>query len=121
MQPPLLRCLRSPLCYSSRATCPYSRPVYSPLLQVASGRRTGGEALPLVLLAPRVLGPWGGASILGLGDVVLPGLLVVFTKRFDLHAKRQGTAGYFLWTITGYGVGEASSPCHRLLAGTPGS
>ena len=47
---------------------------------------TGGashEMLPVLLLVPRLAGPPGAYSMLGYGDVVLPGLLLV----------RRGCAG----------------------------
>lgn len=45
-------------------------------MQVARG---GSEhvMLPVLLLVPRIGGPPGGFAMLGYGDVVLPGLLLV--------------------------------------------
>jgi len=47
----------------------------------------GGEPLPMLFAIPRVGDYQGGASMLGLGDIVLPGLLLSFASRFD-EAKR---------------------------------
>lgn len=43
--------------------------------------------------------------MLGFGDIVLPGLLVVFTKIWDLKQKHTIMQGHFLPTISGYGLG----------------
>lgn len=38
----------------------------------------------MLLKIPRMFDPWGGYSIIGFGDIILPGLLVAFSLRFDL-------------------------------------
>lgn len=49
--------------------------------------RTQGERMPMLFLVPH--GEWpGGYSMLGLGDVVLPGLLVTYALRCDYTAGR---------------------------------
>lgn len=55
--------------------------------------------LPVLLLVPRLAGPPGAYSMLGYGDVVLPGLLLV----------RQGCAGQV--------VGKYS--CTHMLCNVP--
>lgn len=51
----------------------------------------------------------GGASgelaLLGFGDVVLPGLLLVYTRIFDLQHRTGLCSGYFVPASVGYGVG----------------
>jgi len=47
----------------------------------------GGDPLPMLLTVPRVMDYSGGSSLLGLGDIVLPGLLLSFAARYD-EAKR---------------------------------
>ena len=51
----------------------------------------------------------GGASgelaLLGFGDVVLPGLLLVYTRIFDLQHRRGVCSGYFAPASVGYGIG----------------
>ena len=42
-----------------------------------------GKVLPMLLTIPRINDFRGGMSMLGLGDIVLPGLLVSFTARLD--------------------------------------
>ena len=52
---------------------------------------------------------FGGASgemaLLGFGDVVLPGLLLVYTRIFDLQYHRGLCCGYFVPASVGYGLG----------------
>lgn len=38
----------------------------------------------MLLKIPRMFDPWGGYSIIGFGDIILPGLLVAFSLRFEL-------------------------------------
>ncbi|XP_076951840.1 signal peptide peptidase-like 2 [Bidens hawaiensis] len=49
--------------------------------------------------------PWGGFSIIGFGDILLPGLLIAFSLRYDWLAKKHIRAGYFLWAMFAYGLG----------------
>lgn len=44
-------------------------------------------------------------SILGFGDVVLPGLLAVFARRFDVLHGLSWAAGYCTPCVLGYAVG----------------
>ena len=52
---------------------------------------------------------FGGASgemaLLGFGDVVLPGLLLVYARVFDLQHNRSLCSSYFVPAGVGYGVG----------------
>ena len=50
--------------------------------QVARGTNTGGISMPMVLTIPRFFDPWGGSSIVGFGDVMMPGLLIAFSYRY---------------------------------------
>ncbi|CAI5978641.1 unnamed protein product [Closterium sp. NIES-64] len=77
----------------------------SVMIEVATGERTGGEGIPMLLKVPHITDPWGGYSVLGFGDVVLPGLLIVFTRRYDCITKKMGMDGYYLPAIIGYAVG----------------
>ena len=38
----------------------------------------------MLLKIPRMFDPWGGYSIIGFGDILLPGLVVAFSLRFML-------------------------------------
>jgi signal peptide peptidase-like protein 2B len=72
---------------------------------VATGGQTH-EVLPILLLVPRIgAGPYSGYNILGFGDLVLPGLLLVYARMFDLTQRRSLVGGYFAPASIGYGVG----------------
>ena len=74
-------------------------------LQVA----TGGEQhwqLPMLLTVPAFhLSPAVGPVILGFGDILLPGLLGVYTRTFDLYYECNWQASYFWPNVGGYAVG----------------
>ncbi|KAJ4850014.1 Signal peptide peptidase-like 3 [Turnera subulata] len=77
----------------------------SVMIAVARGDNSGGESIPMLLRIPRVFDPWGGYDMIGFGDILFPGLLVSFTRRFDKEKKKGIGSGYFLWLILGYGSG----------------
>ncbi|KAH7422244.1 hypothetical protein KP509_13G098800 [Ceratopteris richardii] len=77
----------------------------SVMIVVARGDRIGEYGIPMLLKIPRIFDPWGGYSIIGFGDILLPGLLILFAKRFDVVTKRSLQSGYFLWLLIGYGFG----------------
>lgn len=52
-------------------------------MQVARGDKSGEDGIPMLLKIPRMFDPWGGYSIIGFGDIILPGLLVAFSLRSD--------------------------------------
>ncbi|KAJ8432435.1 hypothetical protein Cgig2_027732 [Carnegiea gigantea] len=78
----------------------------SVMIVVARGDKSGEDGIPMLLKIPRILDPWGGYSIIGFGDILLPGLLIAFSLRYDLLAKKSLQAGYFLWAIIAYGLGK---------------
>ena len=53
----------------------------------------GGDPLPMLLTVPRMDDYAGGASLLGLGDIVLPGLLLSFAARLDAAKALRGVIG----------------------------
>jgi len=59
--------------------------------------------LPMILVFPRVISD--GWSLLGLGDIVLPGLFLCFLYRFDKMARTPFLRGYFLRAWIGYILG----------------
>jgi len=59
--------------------------------------------LPIVIIIPRVLS--SGWSLLGLGDIVLPGLWLCYLYRFDIVNRTSFRDGYFLRAWIGYIVG----------------
>jgi signal peptide peptidase-like protein 2B len=70
----------------------------------------GGNPLPMLLTIPRFFDYQGGASLLGLGDIVLPGLLLSFAARYDAAKSLVG--------IVGGGSGRIATTCpeQRLLS-----
>ncbi|KAM5569919.1 hypothetical protein ABKV19_017103 [Rosa sericea] len=77
----------------------------SVMIAVARGDNAGGEGLPMLLRIPKFYDPWGGQNMIGFGDILFPGLLIVFTFRFDKENKKSMINGYFLWLLIGYGMG----------------
>ncbi|KAL5572872.1 hypothetical protein UlMin_022469 [Ulmus minor] len=77
----------------------------SVMIVVARGDRSGEDGIPMLLKIPRMFDPWGGYSIIGFGDIILPGLVVAFALRFDWLANKKLRHGYFLWAMTAYGLG----------------
>jgi len=77
----------------------------SVMIVVARGDKTDEDGVPMLLKIPRMFDPWGGYSIIGFGDILLPGLLVAFALRYDWAAKKTLQSGYFLWSMVAYGSG----------------
>ncbi|KAG0459134.1 hypothetical protein HPP92_022262 [Vanilla planifolia] len=77
----------------------------SVMIVVARGDRSGEDGVPMLLKIPRMFDPWGGYSIIGFGDILLPGLLIAFSLRYDWAMKKNLKAGYFLWSMVAYGSG----------------
>ncbi|KAL8138922.1 hypothetical protein V2J09_004923 [Rumex salicifolius] len=77
----------------------------SVMIVVARGDKSGEDGIPMLLKFPRIFDPWGGYSIIGFGDILLPGLLVAFSLRYDWLAQKTIRSGYFLWTLCAYGIG----------------
>ncbi|XVF80082.1 hypothetical protein PTKIN_Ptkin15bG0041900 [Pterospermum kingtungense] len=77
----------------------------SVMIVVARGDKSREDGIPMLLKIPRMFDPWGGYSVIGFGDIILPGLVVAFSLRYDWLAKKKLRAGYFVWTMTAYGVG----------------
>ncbi|KVH97249.1 Peptidase A22B, signal peptide peptidase [Cynara cardunculus var. scolymus] len=76
----------------------------SVMIMVARGDKSGEDGIPMLLKIPRMFDPWGGYSIIGFGDIILPGLLVAFSLRYDWLANKSLRAGYFLWAMIAYGL-----------------
>ncbi|VFQ74739.1 unnamed protein product [Cuscuta campestris] len=77
----------------------------SVMITVARGGMSGEDGIPMLLKMPRMFDPWGGYSIIGFGDIILPGLLVAFSLRYDFLSKKSLRSGYFLWTMMAYSFG----------------
>ncbi|XP_040372499.1 signal peptide peptidase-like 4 isoform X2 [Rosa chinensis] len=76
-----------------------------PNLKVARGDKSGEDGIPMLLKIPRMFDPWGGYSIIGFGDIILPGLVVAFSLRYDWLTNKTLRTGYFVWAMTAYGAG----------------
>ncbi|KAF0691777.1 Aste57867_17048 [Aphanomyces stellatus] len=77
------------------------------------------EAIPILLRLPKITNWVGGEAMLGLGDIVLPGLLLVFCARYDYATRGNlvgtpprpspaaytGKVGLFVLMVIGYAVG----------------
>lgn len=74
------------------------------MMRVATGGGSVEEHFPFVLRVPTLLRP-GGEQLLGLGDIAIPGLLVVFVRLFDVARCRTWYRGLFPPTLAAYGVG----------------
>jgi signal peptide peptidase-like protein 2B len=66
-----------------------------------------GLNVPIKMLIPLVYphGPHASFTLIGLGDIVLPGLMVCFALRFDATKDLEWRTGYFAAAIAGYAVG----------------
>lgn len=84
----------SPLLFSS-----------SVMVTVATGGDTG-ESVPMLISMPRFNDRTGGFSLLGLGDIALPGMFISFLIRFDYSkGLTRYCTGYFKIGVIGYAVG----------------
>lgn len=60
----------------------------------------------MLLVVPRLLPPIHSLTMLGYGDVAVPGLLIVMLRRFDVATGRgAGVRSYTLWAIVSYTIG----------------
>lgn len=92
-----------------------TRPAENPVSIVARKLHIGGVAkeAPKLSLPGKLLFPCihnsGHFSMLGLGDIVMPGLLLCFVLRYDAYRKSQGLSGsrltYFHCSLLGYFLG----------------
>ncbi|GIL57826.1 hypothetical protein Vafri_13059 [Volvox africanus] len=87
----------------------------SVMVEVAQGG-SSGEYVPMLLRVPHFgLGGFGGFSLLGFGDVILPGMLVAYTRRLDLDLGASFSQfcapvsylsrAYFPYTLISYSAG----------------
>ncbi|TNN44128.1 Signal peptide peptidase-like 2A [Liparis tanakae] len=91
------------------------------MVQVALGPDASGEKLPVVMRVPR-FSAWAQNlcgmqfSILGYGDIIIPGLLVAYCSRFDVWINSSKKV-YFLCCCTAYLVGMVVTFAVMLLSG----
>ncbi|XP_041091487.1 signal peptide peptidase-like 2A isoform X5 [Polyodon spathula] len=79
------------------------------MVQVAAGPGATGEKLPIVMRVPRLSSPTQYLcgmefSLLGYGDIIVPGLLVAYCHRFDVW-NNNSTKIYYISCTIAYGVG----------------
>eukprot|EP01130_Rhizamoeba_saxonica_P018813 TRINITY_DN9557_c0_g1_i1.p1 TRINITY_DN9557_c0_g1~~TRINITY_DN9557_c0_g1_i1.p1 ORF type:complete len:504 (-),score=62.78 TRINITY_DN9557_c0_g1_i1:36-1547(-) len=83
------------------------------MVKVATGGSGSHETIPLTLMVPRFSDPYSvcGASfsILGYGDIVLPGLLVSFCLYFDKRMNTWQKKSYFVIVSSAYFFGLVST------------
>jgi signal peptide peptidase-like protein 2B len=60
---------------------------------------------PMVLSVPLIFSVYGGEALLGLGDIIIPGLLVAFCLRCDYGCGRPLSRGYFCAATCAFAVG----------------
>lgn len=77
------------------------------MVEVARGGGTD-ELIPMVMRVPRfgnqdLAACYGEWSLLGLGDILIPGFLVAYVHSYDLIATRRRL--YYTTTVIAYGVG----------------
>eukprot|EP00878_Enallax_costatus_P005247 GHUV01005514.1.p1 GENE.GHUV01005514.1~~GHUV01005514.1.p1 ORF type:complete len:657 (+),score=154.76 GHUV01005514.1:2409-4379(+) len=105
-------CVLLPLCFCYDIFWVFLQPLIigdgeSVMVEVAGGAGLH-EYLPMLLRVPRLSGPpiiRGAYSLLGFGDIILPGLLVALTRRLDIAGKSSWHGGYYVASVMGYGAG----------------
>ncbi|KAF1786928.1 Peptidase A22B, signal peptide peptidase [Phytophthora cactorum] len=60
---------------------------------------------PMVLSVPLVFSVYGGEALLGLGDIIIPGLLVALCIRYDYYCGQPLSRGYFCAASCAYAFG----------------
>ncbi|XP_063953336.1 signal peptide peptidase-like 2B isoform X1 [Lytechinus pictus] len=79
----------------------------SVMVKVATGGESASEQIPVLLTVPRlchsVFSVCNVYSMLGFGDILVPGLLVGFCHTYDLKVKSPRI--YYITSVIAYGVG----------------
>eukprot|EP00057_Strongylocentrotus_purpuratus_P015784 XP_011670258.1 PREDICTED: signal peptide peptidase-like 2B isoform X1 [Strongylocentrotus purpuratus] len=79
----------------------------SVMVKVATGGESASEQIPVLLTVPRLchsaFSVCNVYSMLGFGDILVPGLLVGFCHTFDLKVKSPRI--YYITSVLAYGVG----------------
>ncbi|ETO85731.1 hypothetical protein F444_00642 [Phytophthora nicotianae P1976] len=63
------------------------------------------QPTPMVLSVPLIFSVYGGEALLGLGDIIFPGLLVAFCIRYDYCCGQPLSRGYFCVATCAYAFG----------------
>lgn len=69
------------------------------------GSEVSHETMPMVLRIPLIFSVFGGQALLGLGDLIIPGLLVSFCMRYDYCMGYPLSCNYFCAASISYAVG----------------
>ncbi|KAF9689330.1 hypothetical protein SADUNF_Sadunf01G0081100 [Salix dunnii] len=72
----------------------------------------------MLLKIPRLFDPWGGYNIIRFGDILLPGLLIAFSLRYDWLANKSlcvGSSDYLCSTELDGQPWATSTPLYRLI------
>lgn len=78
------------------------------MVELAAGPFENAEKLPVVIRVPKLMGysvmsvcsvP---VSVLGFGDIIVPGLLIAYCRRFDVQT---GSSIYYISSTIAYAVG----------------
>lgn len=82
------------------------------------------ETVPMVLSIPLLFSRFGGKALLGLGDLIVPGLLVAFCIRYDYCMGYPLSRSYFCVASVAYAVGlllanTMAILLRRVVAGQP--
>ncbi|XP_016525509.1 signal peptide peptidase-like 2A isoform X6 [Poecilia formosa] len=91
------------------------------MVQVALGPDASGEKIPVVMRVPR-FSAWTQNlcglqfSILGYGDIIVPGLLVAYCSRFDIWVNSRKNV-YFISCVFAYLLGLVLTFAVMLLSG----
>lgn len=71
----------------------------------ADGSEVTIQPTPMVLSVPLAFSVYGGEALLGLGDIIIPGLLVAFCIRYDYCCGQPLSRGYFCAATSAYAAG----------------
>ncbi|GMF47290.1 unnamed protein product [Phytophthora fragariaefolia] len=71
----------------------------------ANGGKGAVQPTPMVLSVPLIFSVYGGEALLGLGDIIIPGLLVAFCIRYDYCSGQPPSSGYFCAATSAYAAG----------------
>uniref|UniRef100_UPI00398EB179 signal peptide peptidase-like 2A isoform X6 n=1 Tax=Pristiophorus japonicus TaxID=55135 RepID=UPI00398EB179 len=104
-------CLGIAFCLNFMKTLkmPHFKNHESIMVEVAAGSGSGsGEKLPVVIRVPRLVPSVATLcgipfSLLGFGDIIVPGLLVAYCRRFDVRTNASSI--YFILCTIAYAVG----------------
>ncbi|XP_017653318.1 signal peptide peptidase-like 2A isoform X2 [Nannospalax galili] len=79
------------------------------MVELAAGPFGNTEKLPVVIRVPKLICYsvmsvcFRPVSILGFGDIIVPGLLIAYCRRFDIHSGSSSI--YYISSVIAYAVG----------------